>query len=516
MDVSRLRAALAGAVAAGLGLAVAGVLPLLLGGRSPLLSIGDLVVDGSPPWLKDWAIDTFGTADKAVLFWSMVVTVVALGAVAGLLARRSFLAALVVIDVAALGALLAVLQDPLTEPVPAIVGIAVGVVVASLALWGLLRLATPATDEASTEAVAVPDDGAKPLDPLTRRRFLVAAGATAGAAVITGVIGSRLSTRLVANADRADIVIPMAGDPAGPVPAGLAPAPTPLIVPNGDFYRIDTALSTPMVPIADWRLEVTGLVDNPYTLTYEELLGLPMIERHVTIACVSNEVGGGLVGNATWQGVPLARILDRAGVQPEGTQIVGRSVDDFTVGFPTEVAFDGRDAMVAIAMNGEPLPPDHGFPARLIVPGLYGYVSATKWLAEIELTTWEGYDAYWIPRGWAKEAPIKTQSRVDRPGRGAEVGAGPYAFAGVAWAPTRGVDRVEVRLDGGEWVDCDLSESMGADAWRQWSVELDVAPGDHVVEVRATDGDGVTQSAEEVPPRPDGAEGYHTVRFTAA
>lgn len=533
MDVSRTRAAIAGAASAALGLATAVLVAALIpGGRSPLLSVGDIVVDLSPPAVKDWAIETFGAADKAVLYWSMVVTIVLVGAVAGLVARRSRSLAAVLIGLGGVVGVAAALRDPLSEPVPTIVGVVAGVVAALGALWFLLRMAEgpasaaargtadgPASEAESVQAAvtsAVRDDGAEPLDDVTRRRFLVAAGATAGLAVATGLVGRSLTTRLTAIADRADITIPSPADMAGPVPAGLPGAPTPLIVRAGDFYTVDTALSVPMVTLDSWRLEVTGLVDTPYTLSYEELLGLPMIERHITIACVSNRVGGPYVGNATWQGVPLARILERAGVRPEGTQLVGRSVDEFTAGFPTEAAIDGRDAMVAVAMNGEPLPPEHGFPARLIVPGLYGYVSATKWLREIELTTWDGFDAYWVPRGWAKEAPVKTQSRIDRPGNADTVTAGAYTFAGVAWAPTRGIEQVEIRVDGGDWVDCELSESMSDDAWRQWSTTLDVAPGDHTVEVRATDGSGETQSAEEVPARPDGAEGYHTVAFTAA
>jgi DMSO/TMAO reductase YedYZ molybdopterin-dependent catalytic subunit len=237
---------------------------------------------------------------------------------------------------------------------------------------------------------------------------------------------------------------------------------------------------------------------------------MPMVERYITISCVSNEVGGGLVGNAKWLGVPLADVLEMAGVSAGAEQVVGRSVDDFTVGFPVDAVFDGRQAMLAVGMNGEPLPFEHGFPARLVVAGLYGYVSATKWLSDIELTTWDGFDAYWIPRGWSKEGPVKTQSRIDTP-RG-NVGVGPRAIAGVAWAPGRGISAVEVRVDEGAWMQAELSEPLSEEAWRQWNVPWDPSPGSYTLQVRATDGTGQTQTADLAPVAPDGATGYHTVR----
>jgi DMSO/TMAO reductase YedYZ molybdopterin-dependent catalytic subunit len=253
------------------------------------------------------------------------------------------------------------------------------------------------------------------------------------------------------------------------------------------------------------------MVDTEFELTYDELLDLPLIERHVTLACVSNEVGGHLIGNARWLGHPLAALLDRAGVDPAATQLVGRSVDGFTVGFPVSVATDGRDAMVALGMNGEPLPRRHGFPARLVVPGLYGYVSATKWLEEIELTTFDAFDAYWVERGWAQEAPIKTQSRIDVPRGGARVPAGPVAVAGVAWAQHRGITAVEVQVDDGEWQPASLADPLSDDTWRQWQFAWDASPGRHFLRVRATDGAGETQTSSYQPPFPDGATGYHRV-----
>jgi DMSO/TMAO reductase YedYZ molybdopterin-dependent catalytic subunit len=260
------------------------------------------------------------------------------------------------------------------------------------------------------------------------------------------------------------------------------------------------------------------MVNRPYSIDYADLLDMRLVERDITLSCVSNQVGGDLVGNARWLGVPLTEILDRAGVSPDASQIVGRSVDEFTVGFPVAAAYDGREALVAVGMNGEPLPFEHGFPARLVVAGLYGYVSATKWISEIEMTTWDGFDAYWVPRGWAKEAPIKTQSRIDTPTRNAEIPPGRHTVAGVAWAPTRGISRVEVRLGDAEWTEAELSEPLSENAWVQWKIDWEASTsGRQVLQCRATDGEGELQTEEVAPPAPDGATGWHmrTVFVTA-
>jgi DMSO/TMAO reductase YedYZ molybdopterin-dependent catalytic subunit len=313
---------------------------------------------------------------------------------------------------------------------------------------------------------------------------------------------------------RAAVRIPRPQRSAPPVAAGAeldVPGLSPLFTPNADFYRIDTALSVPRVDPARWSLEVRGMVDEPFTLSYDELLALPHVEADVTLSCVSNMVGGDLVGNARWQGVPLHVLLERAGVRPGATQLLGRSVDGFSAGFPTELAVAIPEAMVAVAMNGEPLPADHGFPARIVVPGLYGYVSATKWLQAIELTTFEAVEGYWIPRGWAREGPVKTQSRIDVPRPSSTVPAGRTAVAGVAWAPTRGIERVEVQVDDGAWVEARLADALHVDTWRQWVHEWEATPGRHTLAVRATDGTGETQTAERTPVAPDGATGRHTI-----
>jgi DMSO/TMAO reductase YedYZ molybdopterin-dependent catalytic subunit len=284
-------------------------------------------------------------------------------------------------------------------------------------------------------------------------------------------------------------------------------------MPNDQFYRIDTALITPSVDIGSWSLRVFGMVDKEVRLSFAELVQLPLVERYVTIACVSNEVGGNLVGNAKWTGPKLADVLAMAGVQSGATQIVPRSVDGWTAGFPTAWLHDPahpRDAIIAVKMNDAPLPAEHGFPARLIVPGLYGYVSATKWLKEIELTTLEAIDAYWVPRGWAKEAPILTQSRIDVP-HDQTVPAGPVAVAGVAWAPDRGISKVEVRADGGAWQTATLATELSAATWVQWKWAWQATSGQHVLEVRATDGTGDVQTDRVTPPDPDGARGHHQI-----
>ncbi len=304
------------------------------------------------------------------------------------------------------------------------------------------------------------------------------------------------------------------------MPAGVAsfdgaiPGIAPLITPNDDFYRIDTALFVPQVDPAGWSLRITGMVDREVELSFDDLLAMPRHEDFITLSCVSNEVGGDLVGNAVWSGVLLRDVLDLASPDPAADQIVGRSVDGWTGGFPTATLDDGRPAIVAVTMNGEPLPVAHGFPARLVVPGLYGYVSATKWLTEIELTTLDGFDGYWIPRGWSKEGPIKTQSRIDVPRNRSTVAAGRVAVAGVAWAPTREIERVEIRVDEGSWQPVELSGALSSFSWVQWAMAWEASAGEHTIEVRATDGTGEVQTDRRTAPAPNGASGHHTIRVT--
>ena len=298
--------------------------------------------------------------------------------------------------------------------------------------------------------------------------------------------------------------------------AGISPYITP-ITPKNEFYRIDTALTVPQVDPADWRLRITGMVDQPYELTFDDILGMDLSDHVITLACVSNRVGGDLAGNAIWTGVPLAVLLERAGAQRAANQVVGRSVDDFTAGFPRGVVHDGRNAILAIGMNDELLPTRHGFPARLVVAGLYGYVSAVKWLEEIHLTTWDGFDGYWVPRGWSKRGPMKTQSRIDVPKRNARLKVGEAtAVAGIAWAPTRGISRVETKIGNEGWTQCRLGQVLGDESWVQWHREwTPPTSGSYEIRVRATDGNGTTQGSLNIPSKPNGAEGHHTITVNA-
>ncbi|MGI8595398.1 MAG: molybdopterin-dependent oxidoreductase [Solirubrobacteraceae bacterium] len=505
-SAGRVYGAVAGLLAVGVMLGVAELVAgMLSDGRSLVVAVGDVVIDLVPGWVERAVISTLGGNDKPFLIANVIVVSGLLGAAFGILSARRFLVGAAGLAAMAAVGVAASLDNPQAGVVGPIIAGAGGASVGILALWMLLKAATPS----AAPAPAIRDPAGGGL--ADRRRFL---GVTAAAILVSGagVLGGRLlAGRKRVEAIRRTIRIPRPARPAPAPPAGAEleiPGLAPLYVPNRDFYRIDTALIVPQVDPADWSLDVKGRVDRPFSLTYEELLALPHIEADVTLSCVSNEVGGGLVGNARWQGVLLSTLLKRASVQRGATQVIGRSVDGFTVGFPTRVALDGRDAMVAVAMNGEPLPAAHGFPARLVVPGLYGYVSATKWLSAIELTRFDETDGYWIPRGWAKEGPIKTQSRIDVATR--------QVIAGVAWAPTRGIDRVEVRIDGGPWQEATLAAPISVECWRQWFMPWDSKPGRYVIAVRATDGTGEAQTAERTDVAPNGASGHHTIQVDVA
>ena len=506
--LSRIEAAAAGvaaaAIALGLSQLLSGVLPEI---PSMVLDVGRLVIDVSPAVAEDFAIRVFGINDKLALVVGIVAISLVVGALLGVASRRS--PSIGAIGFALFGVLgaYAALRDPRTPPTLAVLA---ALATSGAGITALMWIMRPANGETEDGAEQNRRPGWFP-----RRVFLARGGGLAALALAFVGAGRLLAERgRAAFAGRDEVVLPPARDPApAPIVAQPIDVPTldPLITPNDVFYRIDTSLITPRVDPESWRLRVTGMVDRPYEMTFDDLLELPMVERYVTLSCVSNEVGGDLVGNAKWLGVPLRNVLNRAGVDSAATQVVGRSVDGFTVGFPTSVALDGRSALVAIGMNDEPLPFDHGFPARLVVSGLYGYVSATKWLSEIQLTTLEDFDAYWIPRGWAKRAPVKTQSRIDVPRHFARLESGPQQIAGFAWAPTRGIDKVEVQIGDGPWSIARLGTALTKDAWRRWVFDWDATPGDHTMRVRATDGDGQTQTSDESPPRPDGATGYHSI-----
>ena len=490
---------LAGIAAGVLGLGVAELIAALAGGASPLLALGDRVIDLTPRWLKEAAVATFGTADKPILLACVGLVTLALLGVAGALAvRRPILGAgmlllLGAIDIAAL------LADRAGNGATGIVAIVIGLAVGITALILLTRPLRD-TDSPPTEAEAP--------DGFDRRRFLVAAAAVTAVGAAGGV-GAKVVTARRHPATR--VAIPAAVSPAAPLPAGAElriDGLTPHLTPVDDFYRIDIALLTPRVDLADYRLKIHGLVDDPVELTYEDLLAMPLYERRVTICCVSNEVGGDLIGNATWTGVRIRDVLKRAGLSPEADAVKSTGADGITIGTPLEALTDGRDALLAIAQDGEPLTRDHGFPVRMVVPGLYGYVSATKWLTELEVTRFADFRAYWTDRGWSAEGPIKTECRIDLPGD--DVMPGERTVAGVAWAQHRGVSKVEVRIDDGPWQPATLAGEDSIDTWRQWTYRWDATEGEHRIQARAYDRTGTPQTADEAPPAPDGATGYPT------
>jgi DMSO/TMAO reductase YedYZ molybdopterin-dependent catalytic subunit len=491
--------------------------------RSPVLDVGDRVIDAVPVPVKELAIAWFGTADKVALLVGIGLVLAIYAAVVGIIAVRGHLRAGLVgvclFGVLGAAATLTARADRgLVAVLPSIVGAAAGA-------FALALLARPAaiaehTASAGGDAAARSPDSSAPATsardssaPDSRRAFLrVAVGLTA-VGVAAGAGGRWLGTRFSAAASRAQVVLPRALRPLPPVPSSVqvgVDGVAPFVTPNADFYRIDTALTVPQVPVDTWRLRIDGMVDGPLELTYPELLDRELVEADITMTCVSNEVGGGLVGNARWLGVRLDGLLDEVGVSPRADQVVGRSVDGYTCGFPVD-ALDGRDALVAVGMNGEPLPLRHGFPARLIVPGLYGYVSATKWLERIELTRFDQFDQYWVPRGYAAQAPIKIASRIDTPRGLATVAPGPTPIAGVAWAQTRGIEAVEVRIDDGPWQRAELAEALNDAVWRQWKHVWDATPGRHAISVRAVEKNGPIQTDERSEPLPNGSSGHHQI-----
>ena len=511
--VAALSGFLAAAAALGTGELLSGLSRKI---PSLVLGVAGVFVDETPGGIVRWSIDTFGAKQKTLLVTGVVVASLLLGALFGILSRRS--RAVGAVGFAAFGVIggWAAAREAQSSDflswLSALVSVGVGVA----ALTVLLAKSVP--ERVKPEPYAADPNHPTPMSRLSlnRRGFLVASSATAAWAVIGTGLGRRLRQSANVAAAREELAPRLATGPVI-VPAGVETFDksvrgiSPIITSNRDFYRTDASLLVPQVDPDDWSLRITGMVDREIEFSFEELLAMERIEEFITLACVSNEVGGDLVGNARWSGVPLPALLDLAGVAAGASQIVGRSVDGWTAGFPTELALDGRPSMVALTMNGVPLPVKHGFPARLLVPGLYGYVSATKWLTEIELTTWEAFDGYWIPRGWAKEGPIRVQSRIDVPRRFETIKAGRTAVAGVAWGPARSISRVEVQIDDGPWVAARLSGELSENAWFQWVYEWDAAPGSHFITVRATDGTGETQTAKRSQPAPSGATGYHSI-----
>ena len=508
------RGVVAGLLSAAVTLGVAELLAGLLGGAgSPILAVGGSFVDATPRWLKEFAIDTFGDNDKNVLLVGIAVTIAALAAIIGVLGQWRPRVGVAAVGLLGLVPAVAAVSRPtgeVSDAIPAIVGAAVGAVF----LWLFSRSGGPSLPARRDDGTEAPtNDGS-----LSRRSFLVVAGAAAVVAATAGVVGRGLiNGRIDAEELRAALRLPKPADAAPSVPASVqadVPGVSEYFTPNSEFYRVDTALSVPVVDSRTWRLRIHGMVEQELSYSFDDLLAMPLVERDITLTCVSNEVGGDLVGNARWLGVPVRMLLEQAGVGSDADQVVSRSVDGITIGTPVQALMDGRDALLAVGMNGEPLPVEHGFPVRMVVPGLYGYVSACKWIAEMEVTTFDAYDPYWVERGWVEEAPIKLSARIDAPRPLAEV-SGDVKVGGVAWAQHTGIASVDVRLDGGDWQRADLAADGGIDTWRQWSWTMPAASaGNHTLEVRATDRDGNVQSGERVEPFPSGSTGWHSVVIT--
>ncbi|MFJ9380116.1 molybdopterin-dependent oxidoreductase [Streptomyces sp. NPDC101455] len=512
-------AAISGVLA---GLAALAVAEAVAGGvrpqAGPVVAVGGAAIDRTPAAVKDWAIRHFGTNDKLFLQLGILAVLALFALALGIVAlrfRRTGAAGVLLFGV--VGALAATGRPDSTgiaDALPSVAGAVVGAVVLYV-LVGRLRPRGPADQDAVAPTGAGWD----------RRGFVIAAGAAAVGSAGAGLLGRSLSGAggRDAVASRRNLVLPVPASRARAVPKGAGlriPGVSPFVTPNGDFYRVDTALVVPKVDATTWRLRIHGQgVRRPVTLTFDDLLRRELVERDITLTCVSNEVGGPYVGNARWIGVQLADLLAELGVKPPSAggpadQLVARSVDGMTIGSPVEDVMDGRDALLALGMNGEPLPFAHGFPVRMVVPGLYGFVSACKWIKDIELTTFDAYDPYWVKRGWARRAPIKTESRIDTPKPFARPKTGTVMVAGVAWAQHRGIDKVEVRVDDGPWQEARLAAEDTRDTWRQWSFPWRATKGGHTLTVRATDRTGVVQTDRRTKTIPDGASGWHSVVVT--
>ncbi len=555
--------ALAGAVTGVLAAAVAiGAAQLAAGltvpQSSPVLAVGQAAIDLTPPPVKNFAISAFGANDKTVLVGGILVVLALYAAVVGMVAVRRLTFGMWGLALFAFIGLAAALTRPNSTPeyiVPTLAGAAAG----AFALARLARAATrlgpppaslpaasprPATPEALTppDLPAPPDVPARSAEPAAetpaysftylpnpddqgpprqpgRRRFLVASGIAAATATVGTLAGRELITRRNVSQARAALRFPRPAVAAPPLPAGSnldIPGLSSFITPNGSFYRVDTALLLPQVDPATWQLRIHGMVQREITITFAELLKRPLVEDYVTLTCVSDPVGGPYVGNAKWLGASLAALIRQARPLAGASQLLCTSVDGFTSGTPLELVLEGRDALLAVAMNGEALPVEHGFPARMVIPGLYGYVSATKWVTDIEVTTFAAASAYWVQRGWSQQAPIKTESRIDVPAGGGSLAPGRTPVAGVAWAQHKGIAAVEVRVDGGPWQQARLAAVPDIDTWRQWVWEWPATPGNHLLEARATDQTGYTQTAVQAQPPPNGASGYPSAAVTVS
>ncbi|MGQ4601042.1 molybdopterin-dependent oxidoreductase [Nocardia sp. R6R-6] len=511
MPEARLRM-VAGIVSAALVLGVAELLAALIGpGTAPLDALGSAVVDHTPDNLREWAIATFGTNDKAVLYLIMAVIALVVAGLAGAVERGTRPAgSWLFVTFAVLAAGVAATQNGLVGALPTVVGAAIGIYALRVLTRRIDRTVAP-----QTTSPARTDTGQRRVSGPQRRDVLQGLLVAGGLAVVTGVGGRLLgSRRRDVSGERAAVRLPEPTAPAAPLPPGAdlrVPGLTPYLTANDDFYRIDTALIVPQVSKDDWSLRIHGMVDREIRLSWADLAHRPVEEKLITLACVSNPVGGDLIGNARWLGYRLDRLLAEAGPHPDADMVLSHSTDGWTAGTPLVVLTDGRDALLAVGMNGEPLPVRHGYPARLVVPGLYGYVSATKWVTELEVTRFDRATAYWTRRGWSALGPIKTGTRIDTPRDGKRLAPGRVRIAGIAWAQHRGIGTVEIQIDNGPWQPAHLSDEQSVDTWRQWVFDWDADAGPHTIRARATDGTGEIQTAERRDVIPDGATGYPSV-----
>jgi DMSO/TMAO reductase YedYZ molybdopterin-dependent catalytic subunit len=502
---------LAGVAAAAVALGVSQLLAVAFGPDADVrTAVGSTVIDLTPGPVKEWAIQTFGTADKLFLTVALLGVIALIAAVTARWETHRVpvgSAAIVIAGIVGCAAVLSRSGASAVDAIPTVIGAMCGIAVLRLLVSGRFSDA-PARTEGS------PDPG--------RRLSLLTLGFL-GAGALSGVGGVVLSRMLSSvSGDRDAFTLPKVDVAAPPVPPTVQPKDVDLpsfITSNAEFYRIDTALTVPQLSRADWKLKIHGMVDREITYSFEDLDRFEVVEKIVTLTCVSNPVGGNLISNATWTGYRVRDLMAAAGVHPDADMVLSMSVDGFTVGTPVEALTDSRDALLAVGMNGQPLPTEHGYPARLVVPGLYGYVSATKWVVDMELTRFDRAKAFWTQHGWSARGPIKTESRIDVPRNGQDVPKGKVTFGGIAWAQNRGVKAVEVRIDTadkqGDWRPADLGAAYSNDTWRLWSFNWQATqPGQHTISVRATDNTGAVQTAQRADPVPDGASGWHTVSFS--
>ena len=505
-------AGLAGVATAIVTLAVAAVIGLFFGLSNPLIAVGSLAIDLAPPGVKSFVISVFGTNDKVFIIGLLFVIVLALAALVGILQRRLPPFGIALLAIVVLIAVVAILTRANSSPadvLPTIAGAVLGVtllrvLMRRLELWRLAASRKPARSTTG-------------LPLFERRSFLQLALGYGASALVVGA-GAQLvtSTTTAVTAVRNQLKLPGAAKTAPPSPASAdlkIPGISPYLVPSSQFYRIDTALSVPSVDPGSWKLSIHGMVEKPIELTFAELLKLPLEEHIITLTCVSQEVGGNLIGNALWLGYPIRELLARARPKAGADMVLSTSIDGFTAGTPLSVLEDPKTAAIlAVGMNGKPLPAEHGFPVRMVVPGLYGYVSATKWVVDLKVTTFARDQGYWTPRGWSAKGPVKLSSRIDTPQDGRTVKSGTVAVAGVAWYQHRGISGVQVKVDGGAWHDAQLATVVTVDSWLQWSFAWDATPGDHTIAVRAIGADGEVQTAALADPAPNGSTGLHTIR----